>query len=150
MFNERLLKISLAFIALLILFGIFMLNYALKDDDSRSSYENIPQQKSAKRSTNANEVSLDTIYINIKSPKFKILKADIALEMKSAESKKALQGNMQNVRNVMLRYLNEMEAKGLETNEGKDRLKEELITLLEENFGYDVERIYLKNFILSP
>ena len=43
-----------------------------------------------------------------------------------------------------------MEAKGLETNEGKERLKEELKEFLKESFGYEVEQIYLKNFILSP
>ncbi|MCD8476732.1 MAG: flagellar basal body-associated FliL family protein [Sulfurospirillum sp.] len=57
---------------------------------------------------------------------------------------------MQNVRNAVLRYLNEMEANGLETNTGKDRLKEELIYMLEGSFGYEVETIYFKNFILSP
>jgi flagellar FliL protein len=150
MFNERLLKISLAFIAILILLGIIMINYALHDDGTRSSYENISSAKSAKASNNANEVSLDTIYINIKSSKYKILKADMALQMKSAQDKKALQGNMQNVRNAVLRYLNEMEANGLETNTGKDRLKEELIYMLEGSFGYEVETIYFKIFILSP
>ncbi len=150
MFNERLLKISLAFIAVLILLGIFMINYALNDDGKRSSYEGVSSTKSSKGSSNANEVSLDTIYINIKSPKFKILKADIALEMRNSENKKAIQSDMQNVRNAVLRYLNEMEAKGLETNEGKERLKEELKEFLKESFGYEVEQIYLKNFILSP
>ena len=102
MFNEKLLKISLAFIALLILLGIIMINYALHDE-KQSSYEGVPQTKSSKGNMNANEVNLDTIYINIKSPKFKILKADIALEMKNAQNKKAMQSNMQNVRNAVLR-----------------------------------------------
>jgi len=38
----------------------------------------------------------------------------------------------------------------LDTLEGKERLKSELMGMIEENFGYEVETIYLKNFILSP
>ncbi|NCB55644.1 MAG: flagellar basal body-associated FliL family protein, partial [Epsilonproteobacteria bacterium] len=101
-------------------------------------------------STDANEVSLDTIYINIRSQKFKIMKADIALIMKNANGKKALKGNMENVRNAVLQYLNTMDSNGLDTLEGKERLKSELMGMIEENFGYEVETIYLKNFILSP
>jgi flagellar FliL protein len=70
--------------------------------------------------------------------------------MKSNTSKKALQGNMDNVRNAVLQYLNAMDANGLETINGKERLKEELIDMLENTFGYQIETIYIKNFILSP
>jgi flagellar FliL protein len=43
-----------------------------------------------------------------------------------------------------------MDANGLETVSGKERLKEELIDMLESTFGYEIETIYIKNFILSP
>ncbi|ATB70967.1 putative basal body-associated protein FliL [Sulfurospirillum diekertiae] len=151
MFNEKLLKFSLAFIALLLIIGFLILNYVLKDDNSEPSYTSSPIAKKANNlSTDAREVSLDTIYINIRSQKYKILKADIALVMKSNTSKKALQGNMDNVRNAVLQYLNSMDANGLETVNGKERLKEELIDMLENTFGYQIETIYIKNFILSP
>ncbi|QIR76018.1 flagellar basal body-associated FliL family protein [Sulfurospirillum diekertiae] len=151
MFNEKLLKFSLAFIALLLIIGFLILNYVLKDDNSEPSYTSPPIAKKANNlSTDAREVSLDTIYINIRSQKYKILKADIALVMKSNTSKKALQGNMDNVRNAVLQYLNSMDANGLETVNGKERLKEELIDMLENTFGYQIETIYIKNFILSP
>lgn len=107
-------------------------------------------KRATNTSTDVKELSLDTIYINIRSQKYKILKADIALKLKNANSKKALQNNMDNVRNAVLQYLNAMDANGLETVSGKERLKEELIDMLESTFGYEIETIYIKNFILSP
>lgn len=150
MFNEKLLKISLGFIALLIIIGFVTINYMLKEDSAQPSYETTTVKRATNVSTDAKEVNLDTIYINIKSQKYKILKADIALVMKSKTSKKAIQGNMDNVRNAVLQYLNTMDANGLETVSGKDRLKEELSDMIENTFGYQVETIYIKNFILSP
>ncbi len=151
MLNEKLLKITLGFIILLIGIGFWTIRYMLKEDSSISSYENVAAKtKATNVSTDANEVSLDTIYINIRSQKFKIMKADIALIMKNASGKKALKGNMENVRNAVLQYLNTMDSNGLDTLEGKERLKSELMGMIEENFGYEVETIYLKNFILSP
>ena len=78
------------------------------------------------------------------------MKADIALVVKNQSSKKVLQGNMESVRNAVLQYLNAMDSSGLETNAGKERLKEELTEMLESSFGQPIETIYLKNFILSP
>lgn len=151
MLNEKLLKITLGFIILLIGIGFWTIRYMLKEDSSVSSYENVASTtKATNVSTDANEVNLDTIYINIRSQKFKIMKADIALIMKNASGKKALKGNMENVRNAVLQYLNTMDSNGLDTLEGKERLKSELMGMIEENFGYEVETIYLKNFILSP
>jgi flagellar FliL protein len=151
MLNEKLLKITLSFIVLLIIIGFIAIRYMLKEDMGVSSYGNAsPSAKVSNVSTDAKEVSLDTIYINIRSQKYKIMKADIALVMKNSAGKKALKSNMENVRNAVLQYLNTMKADGLETLEGKDRLKGELISMLEETFGYEIETIYLKNFILSP
>ena len=150
MFNERLLKLSLGFIFLLILLGFFTINYMLKDDGNQSSYEKTPSTQTNNVSKNTKELSLDTIFINIKAQKYKILKADIALVLKNNATKKELQANMDNVRNAVLQYLSTMDANGLETLNGKDRLKEELIEMLENTFGYEIETIYIKNFILSP
>lgn len=150
MFNERLLKISLGFILLLIIMGFVTINYMLKDTNQSSYTDSPTAKKTTNMSSNAQELSLDTIFINVRSQKYKILKADIALVLKNSSGKKALQGNMDNVRNAVLQYLNTMDANGLETVSGKDRLKDELIEMLENTFGYEIETIYIKNFILSP
>ncbi len=75
MLNEKLLKITLGFIILLIGIGFWTIRYMLKEDSSVSSYENVASTtKATNVSTDANEVNLDTIYINIRSQKFKIMK----------------------------------------------------------------------------
>lgn len=151
MLNDKLLKVSLGAIALLIILGFFTIQYVLNDGTNQPMYTSSPpQQKATNVSTDPKEVSLDTIYINIRSPKYKIMKADIALVVKNQSSKKVLQGNMESVRNAVLQYLNAMDSSGLETNAGKERLKEELTEMLESSFGQPIETIYLKNFILSP
>lgn len=45
MFNEKLLKISLGFILLLIIVGFFTINYILNDDNSTPSYTSSPSTK---------------------------------------------------------------------------------------------------------
>lgn len=151
MLNDKLLKVSLGAIALLIILGFFTIQYVLNDGTNQPMYTSSPPpQKATNISTDPKEVSLDTIYINIRSPKYKIMKADIALVVKNQSSKKVLQGNMESVRNAVLQYLNAMDSSGLETNAGKERLKEELTEMLESSFGQPIETIYLKNFILSP
>lgn len=50
---------------------------------------------------------------------------------------------------TVLKYFS-ADGKSLHTEKGKEALKEELIEVLEERFGYDVEAIYFKNFVLVP
>lgn len=150
MFNEKLLKISLAFIVCLLIAGFITLNY-LMDDSKKPMYTSSPTtMKVSNVSTDTKELNLDTIFINVRSEKYKILKTDIAFKMKNESQRKALQGNMESVRNAVLQYLNTMDANGLEKPSGKERLKEELSDMIQEKFGYQIETIYIKNFLLSP
>ena len=128
MFNDKLLKLSLAVIVFLIIMGFTAINFMLKEDVSVGSQTtNSTPKKTTLASTSENEVSLDTIFINIQSEKFKMMKTDIALVMKDKKGKKALMSDMENVRNAVLRYLNSMDSNGLDTPKGKDRLKSELM-----------------------
>lgn len=150
MFNDKLLKLSLAVIVFLIIMGFTAINFMLKEDVSVGSQAtNSTPKKTTLASTSENEVSLDTIFINIQSEKFKMMKTDIALVMKDKKGKKALMSDMENVRNAVLRYLNSMDSNGLDTPKGKDRLKSELMDMIQEKFGYEVETIYFKNFLLA-
>ena len=74
----------------------------------------------------------------------------MAFKMKNANDKKALDKNMNNVRNAVLQYLATMDANKLDTTKGKEQLKLDLIDMLEDSFGYKIETIYFKNIILSP
>lgn len=150
MFNERLLRISLLFIAFLIVLGTVTIKFMLNDSKD-PQYTTSPKQiKASNMSTDAKEVDMDTIFIPIRAEKYKILKADFALKLKKESDKRALKSNMDNVRSTILQYLASIDANRLGTIQGKDALKAELISLLQETFGYEIETIYFKNFILSP
>jgi len=150
MFNEKLLRLSLLFIAFLIVLGSVTIKFMLNDNEQPQYTTSPKQTKASNMSTDAKEVDLDTIFIPIRAEKYKILKADFALKMIKESDKRALKNNMDNVRSTILQYLASIDANRLGTIQGKDALKEELISLLEETFGYEIETIYFKNFILSP
>lgn len=150
MFNEKLLRLSLLFIAFLIVLGTVTIKFMLNDNEQPQYTTSPKQAKVSNISTDTKELNLDTIFIPIRAEKYKILKADFALKLKKESDKKALQNSMDSLRNTILQYLASIDANRLGTIQGKDALKEELISLLEETFGYEIETIYFKNFILSP
>lgn len=150
MFKDRILEVSLGFIALLVITGIFVINSILDDGRSPTYTSNPVSIKVTNISTDPTELSLDTIFINIKSDKYKIFKADMAFKMKNTSDKKALDKNMENVRNAILQFLAGMDANRLDTVKGKEQLKLDLIEMIENSFGYKIEAIYFKNIILSP
>lgn len=151
MFNDKIFKVSLAIIVFLIILGFVAINFILNDDETKPSYTTMPSTaKATNISSDPKELGLETIFINIRSDKYKILKADIAFVMKNTQEKKALEKNIDNVRNVLLQYISSMDANKLQNEKGKERFKEELIDVMEESFGYKIETVYLKNFILSP
>lgn len=150
MFNEKLLKISLAIIFGLVLIGFLTIKFVV-NDSSAPMYTSSPDPiKVNNTSTDPLELSLDTIFINIHSQKYKILKVDIAFKMRSSSDKKRLAGNIENVRNVILQYAAFMDANRLDTEKGKEQFKQDLIDLMGENFSARVETVYFKNIILSP
>ena len=150
MFNDRLLKISLAIIFGLVIIGFLTIKFVL-NDSSAPMYTSSPDPiKVNNISTDPLELSLDTIFINIHSQKYKILKVDIAFKMRSSSDKKRLAGNIENVRNVILQYAAFMDANRLDTEKGKEQFKQDLIDLMGENFSARVETVYFKNIILSP
>jgi flagellar FliL protein len=105
---------------------------------------------SSKTSLSDKEVSLDSVLISINSDKYTMLKADFSVIMARPSDKKNLEKSMESVRQTVLKYLFSADSKSLHTEKGKEALKEELIEVLEERFGYDVEAIYFKNFVLVP
>lgn len=150
MLNDKILKISLAIIFGLVIVGFLTIKFVINDTAS-PMYTSSPHEiKATNISTDPLELSLDTIFINIHSSKYKILKVDLAFKMKSSSDKKRLAGNIENVRNTILQYLAFMDANKLDTEKGKERLKEDLIDLMGQNFSARVETVYFKNIILSP
>lgn len=151
MFNDKIFRISFFIIGTLLIIGAIVVNLVFYGGDTKPTYTSMPKQvKVTNISTDPNELSVDRIFINLRSNKYKILKADIAVKMKTSAGKKALQSDMNNVRNALLQYIASIDANSLDTPKGKEKLKNELLDVLEESFGYEIESIYWKNIILSP
>lgn len=149
-FNDKLVRIFFIFIGTLLVVGLFTIGFLL-DDDTKRMYTSSPKPtKVTNISTDEKEVNLDTIFITIRADKYKILKADFAFKMKRESDKKALNKNMESVRNFILQHLASRDSNKLSTQKGKDELLEELKELMYEHFGYEIETIYIKNFTLSP
>ena len=88
MLKDKILRISLIFIAALIIVGIVTINFIIKDS-SQPTYTSSPKtQKVTNVSTDTKELSLDTIFITIRSDKYRILKADFAFKMKRESDRK--------------------------------------------------------------
>lgn len=121
-------------------------------DDSKSLGKtfSLGASKPSMQSTDPDEVNLDNIIINIRSEKYKILKADFGLKLKNKSSQKALEENLYAVRSTILQHITTMDSNKLHTDAGKEILKESLITLLEERYGFQIETLFFKNFVLVP
>lgn len=150
MFNDKIVRLSFIVLGALIVVGILVVNIVFYGGDGPTYNFAAKEVKANNLSTDPKELNLETIFINIKSEKYRILKVDMAVRMKSASDKKALEKNMESVRNVLLQYLASMDANRLSSQRGKDDLKEDLADVLESSFGYKIDTIYWKNFILSP
>lgn len=148
--NDKVLKISIVIIFGLVLIGFFAIHSLLNDENAPMYTSSPATVKVTNTSSDPMELSLDTIFINIHAQKYKILKADIAFKMKTSGDKKILKNNTDGMRNAILQYVAFMDANQLDTEKGKDKLKQDLIDLMNERFSAQVETVYFKNFILSP
>ncbi|MDD2383471.1 MAG: flagellar basal body-associated FliL family protein [Sulfurospirillaceae bacterium] len=148
--NDLLLKVSLAILVALMILGFITIKFILNDSPTPMYTSSPSQIKVSNMSTDPLELSLDTIFINIHASKYKMLKIDLAFKMKSSSDKKRLSGNIENVRNAILQYLAFMDANNLDTEKGKENLKQDLIDLMGNNFSARVEAVYFKNIIISP
>lgn len=149
--NKKLISLSLWTIVIVAISILIVLKFAVLDS-GKSLGQSIAlgNSKVSIQSSDPNEVNLDNIIINIRSDHYKILKADFGLKLKNSSSQKALEENMHAVRSAILQHITIMDSSQLHTEKGKERLKESLIELLENNYGFQIETLFFKNFILVP
>lgn len=149
--NKKLISISLWSIVLVVIGLLIFLKVAvLEDSKSLGNSFTLGSAKPSIQSTDPNEVNLDNIVINIRSDNYKILKADFGLKFKNKNSQKALEENINAVRSAILQHITIMDSNLLHTEKGKELLKQSLIELLEEKYGFQIETLFFKNFILVP
>lgn len=140
---------SIVIVAVLVLVALKFTVLDTKEQSLGKAF-NLQPGKVSIQSSEPNEVSLDGIVIHIRSDAYKILKADFGLKMKNAKDQKALKENMPAVRSAILQHISSTDATKIHTPKGKEALKGELIDLLEEKFGFEIETLFFKNFILAP
>jgi flagellar basal body-associated protein FliL len=149
------LKISIVVIIAVALIyfivGIFMHG----DTQTKKNYQKFSQHmsSSAKKSTEGTDetdVALDGILINLGGGKYHYMKADMTFKMKNRDDKKSLEKNIHAIRDLVLRFTSFQKSSELITDAGKAKYKEKLKKLIYDNFGYDVEDIYFRSFVLAP
>ena len=74
----------------------------------------------------------------------------MSLKMKNRDDKKALEKNINDVRDLILRYTAIQNSDKLITDKGKQEYKDKLKQIIYNTFGYKVEDIYFRNFVLAP
>ncbi|MFK5881421.1 MAG: flagellar basal body-associated FliL family protein [Sulfurospirillum sp.] len=151
----KILKISLIVIVLVALVyfivGIFMHG----DGQTRDNFQKFSRHVAGRtnkstQGTDKTEVPLDGIVITLGGGKFHYMKADMSLKMKNTDDKKALEKNIQDVRDLILRYTSTQNSDKLITEKGKKEYKDNLKKVIYNTFGYDVLDVYFRNFVLAP
>ncbi len=151
---NKILKISAIVILLVALtymiVGTFFMNSSKTSTEFSGFGKMVSRVPNAlSRSTDELEVALDKILINLNSGEYKYIKADISFKMRDEENKDKLVNNMSSVRNAVLRFTSGLNSDILATEQGKQQYKEDLKAMLSNSFGYEVEAVYFRNFVLA-
>jgi len=106
-------------------------------------------KKISTEGTDPSDVAVDGILINIQGNQYSYMKADMTIQMQNKSGKKALEKNIQGVRDLILRYTAGKSGKTLDTAKGKIEYKKELKDMISNTFGLNVKAIYFRNFVLA-
>ena len=147
----KLLTVSLwTIVAIAVVIIISLKVVVLDNSKSLGGTFSLGTAKISTKSTDPNELSLDSMIMNIRADDYKILKADFGIKLTTKNGHKVLKENMQHVRSTILQHITSMDANQIHTERGKEILKRDLIELLEAKFGFEIESLYFRNFILVP
>lgn len=147
----KVLTLSLWTIAIVAVVVLISLKVVVLDSNkSLGGSFSLGSAKISTKSTDPNELSLDSMIMNIRSDDYKILKADFGIKLANKNGYKVLKENMQHVRSTILQHITSMDANQIHTERGKEILKRDLIEILENKFGLEIENFYFRNFILVP
>ncbi len=152
--GSKALKISIVIIVLVVSVYFLVDTFIYSDKQARVKYQNFSQQvsrtsKISTEGTDPAEVSLSGILINLKGGQYHYLKADMSFKMKDKNDKSDIQKNIQQVRDLVLRYTTTIDSSQLVTTKGKEEYKQGLKKVINDTFGYKIEDIYFRNFVLA-
>lgn len=157
-FFKKVLKIALIVILAVVIIYLIVGLFFLSDNKSSGKYQSfgsvVAPGSSALRgntsSTNKLEVNLDKILINLRSGQYQYMKADMTFHMNDKNQKEKLIQNMPRVRDAILRFSATQDSDRLATPAGKEEYKKRVQDLLYNDFGYKVDAVYFRNFVLAP
>ncbi len=149
------LKISIVVIIIVALIYLVVGMFLGGGGDRKDKFQNFSHRvagtpKTSTEGTDKTMAALDGIVITLGGGKYHYLKADFSLKMKNREDKKSLEKNIDDVRDLILRYTSVQNSDKLDTQKGKEEYKQNLIKAIYHTFGYEVEDIYFRNFVLAP
>ena len=153
--NEmKALKISALVVVLVALIYLIVKVFIYGDSGTKVNYQKFGKsvarnKKISTEGTNPADVAIDGILINIGGNQYQYMKSDMTFKMKNKSDKKAIEKNIQAVRDLILRYTSTKKGSSLVTQQGKQEYKKELINLIYRSFGYEVQAIYFRNFVLA-
>ncbi len=148
------LKISAAIIAIVTLIYFMVSVFIYGNTKTNVNYKKFGQSvagntKISTEGTDPTDVAVNGILINVGGRQYQYMKSDMTFKMKSKSDKKAIEQNIQVVRDLILRYTSTKSGNDLSTQKGKQEYKKALIKLIRNNFGYEVQAIYFRNFVLA-
>ncbi len=148
------LKISALVVVLVALVYLIVKIFIYGDSSTKVNYQKfgnsvVRDAKTSTEGTDPRDVAVDGILINIGGNQYQYMKSDMTFKMKNRSDKKAIEKNIRAVRDLILRYTSSIKGGDLETQSGKEEYKKALIDLIYNNFGYEVQAIYFRNFVLA-
>lgn len=154
MYTKKIFKISLIVALSVALIYIIVATF-FSNDSKMSEFSNfgntvMPTRVNTKTtSTDKTELALDKILVGLSSGSYKYMKADISLNMKNENGKKALEADLAGVRNIIIRFSATRDGSALATNAGKEQYKADVKAMIKDVYGYDVENVYFRDFVLA-
>ncbi len=151
---SKILKISAIIILLVAITYIIVATFFSGDSNTNTQFSRFgnmvaPGAGTTTKSTDDLEVNMDKILINLHSGSYKYMKVDMALKMKNKKEKNKLINSMPQIRDTILRFSSNQDSNNLATSEGKQQYKADLIDLIYESYGFQIEDIYFRDFVLA-
>ncbi len=149
------LKISLIVVASVALIYFVVNIFFLGSNQGRTNFKKFSKHVAGRtnKSTEGTDKSMlgvDGITITLNGGRYHYMKADMSFKMKNPDDKKELEKNMDDVRDLILRYTSSQSSDKLDTEDGKMKYKENLKNIIYQTFGYKIQDIYFRNFVLAP
>lgn len=153
--GNKIIKISIYVVLCVALIYLVVATFFSNSSQTNSEFSGFGQmvsssKKKATKSSDPLEVSLDKILVHMSSGQYKYIKADMSFKMKDSSNKDELEKNMANIRNLVIRFSSTQNGSTLASDEGKQQFKQDIKQVIKETYGYEIENIYFRNFVLAP